>query len=353
MLRLVRTTCIFPPTSGIMASLAAIPTGRPTPWKPHSNFASAATTQWLKRLCEAQTTAASFEEIEEIEKQLDSGASIEDIYEAQETINTNETEEEKTMKYEISFIRNNVSQCNIYEARTEEAAQAYFTERNPEAKICGIIEQRGSVKPGMPVVIVPAGWESRYWDEISNRVFSAVTDTFRSLESAGVISDLEIEPIPAQPQEEPAAATQERSADQENREHCKRIAEDLEAYANGDMYRCPECGEVFKWDNDRYSEDVYLCPCCQAVVYECDLEAQSLYDYFSDCLDIEYRVSGRARDSYKSARIMVAFGGPTIYVDTASRAVELYWWTDRASYLLSQDVCDEIDNWAEEMWCCL
>lgn len=156
-------------------------------------------------------------------------------------------------------------------------------------------------------------------------------------------------------QEAPAAAPQERSADQENREHCKRIAKDLEAYANGDMYRCPECGEVFKWDNDRYTDDVYLCPCCQAVVDECDLEAQSLYDYFSDCLDIEYRVSGRAcdRDSLRSVRIMVAYGGPTIYIDTASRSVELYWWTDRASYLIDSDVCDQIDDWAAEMWCCL
>jgi hypothetical protein len=119
--------------------------------------------------------------------------------------NTNEPEEEKTMKYEISFIRNNVNQCNIYEARTEEAAQAYFAERKPDATICGIVEHRGSIKPGMPVVIVPAEWERRYWDEISSRVFSAVTNTFRCLESAGVISDLEIEPIPAQPQEEPAA----------------------------------------------------------------------------------------------------------------------------------------------------
>jgi predicted RNA-binding Zn-ribbon protein involved in translation (DUF1610 family) len=192
--------------------------------------------------------------------------------------------------------------------------------------------------------------------DTAERIGRSEGHTLRNGEAWSFIRYIEKTDVPAEmeaAQEAPAAAPQERSAEQENREHCKRIAEDLEAYANGDMYRCPECGDVFKWDNDRYADDVYLCPCCQTVVDECDLEAQSLYDYFSDCLDIEYRVSGRARDSYKSARIMVAFGGPTIYVDTASKAVELYWWTDHASHLLSQDVCDAIDEWAEEMWCCL
>ena len=49
---------------------------------------------------------------------------------------------------------------------------------------------------------------------------------------------------------------------------------------------------------------------------------------------------------------MVAFGGPTIYIDSATRAVELYWWTDRASYPISRDAADALDEWAQELWTC-
>ena len=136
----------------------------------------------------------------------------------------------------------------------------------------------------------------------------------------------------------------------ENREYCKHVALELEAYAEGSIYRCPECNEILTLPDD--VGDKYRCPHCGSVSDVDDLEQQSLCDYFSDCLDIEYRVSGRGRDTFRSVRIMVAFGGPNIYIDTASKAVELYWWGDRASYPLSYDVCDAIDDWAAEMWCC-
>lgn len=137
----------------------------------------------------------------------------------------------------------------------------------------------------------------------------------------------------------------------ENRNRCKRIAEDIEAYANGLIYRCPECDEILELPEN--VGDKYCCPHCKTVSAIDDLERQSLYDYFSDCLDIEYRVSGRGSDDYRSVCIMVACGGPNIYVDTASKQVELYWWTDRASYPLSYSACDEIDEWAEEYWRCI
>lgn len=145
--------------------------------------------------------------------------------------------------------------------------------------------------------------------------------------------------------------TGQEKTDRENREHCQRIAQGVEDYAEGRVYRCPECGGILTLPDD--VGDKYRCPDCETVSDVDDLEEQSLYDYFSDCLDVEYRVSGRAHDAFRSVCIMVACGGPNIYIDTASRAVELYWWTDRASYPLSHDVCDAIDDWASEMWACL
>ena len=149
-----------------------------------------------------------------------------------------------------------------------------------------------------------------------------------------------------------AGMTQEET-NVENRNHCKRIAEEVEAYANGEIYRCPECGECFNEDMSPSDDDNCVCPGCKETVSIHDLEQQTLYDYFSDCLDIEYRVSGRGADDLRSVCIMIACGGPNIYIDTATKQVELYWWTDRANYPLSYSVCNEIDDWADEYWRCM
>ena len=146
----------------------------------------------------------------------------------------------------------------------------------------------------------------------------------------------------------------------DNRKHCENIAKDLEAYANCEVYRCPECGEVFSLYEDGNYESAdtaadgiekATCPGCGYVSEDTnDFEPLSLYDYFDDCLDIEYRVGSDKQ--LRSVRIMVAWGGPNIYIDTASRAVELYWWGDNASYPIDSDVCDEIDQYFEEIYNC-
>ena len=136
----------------------------------------------------------------------------------------------------------------------------------------------------------------------------------------------------------------------EHNEHCKSIAEELEKYVDGLMYRCPECGEIIEFDDECYDEEnkSYCCPCCGESV-DCNyMEQLSLYDYFEDCLDIEYRCDGSK--NFRSVCIMVACGGPNIYIDTGSKNVELYWWTESGRYSLSRDVVAAIDEWAEEMW---
>jgi predicted RNA-binding Zn-ribbon protein involved in translation (DUF1610 family) len=152
--------------------------------------------------------------------------------------------------------------------------------------------------------------------------------------------------------------TRQEKTDRENWEHCKRIAEELEAYAAGSAYKCPYCGNVHTWDEYEASEHenadeetAYTCPSCEWEINECDLEALSLYDFFADCLDIEYRC-GSDRE-YRSVSIMVACGGPNIYIDTAEKAVLLYWWTDRARYYLSSEAVEAVDDWAREYWECI
>ena len=140
-----------------------------------------------------------------------------------------------------------------------------------------------------------------------------------------------------------AGMTQEQT-DRENREHCQRIAEEIAAYTDGRVFRCPHCDGVFP------IEDGHKCPHCGEEIDDGDAEQMSVYDYFEDVYDIEYRISGNGE--YRSVCIMVACGGPNIYIDTASGDVELYWWGDRARYPLSSAARDEIDSYFEELYQC-
>lgn len=145
------------------------------------------------------------------------------------------------------------------------------------------------------------------------------------------------------------ATRKERDADRENWEHCRRIAEEVEAYADGLVHRCPDCGNRIQLPEN--VGDKYRCPDCGQVHDLDDLEQLSIWDYMEDILDIEYRCGSDRK--YRSCQIMVAYGGPNIYIDTASGAVELYWWTDRAKYYLDSDAVSAVDDWAEEYWNCL
>ena len=130
----------------------------------------------------------------------------------------------------------------------------------------------------------------------------------------------------------------------ENRKHCIEIARILEAINEGRVYRCPECGE-FITEGDK------ICHCCKAEIDLDDCEQASFFDYFTDsAFDIEYRIgSDRA---FRSARIMVACGGPNIFVDTGAREIQLYWWTDRASCPIDPEACEAINECFEELYNC-
>ena len=143
--------------------------------------------------------------------------------------------------------------------------------------------------------------------------------------------------------------TTKEQTDRENFEYCLHVAKEVEAYGEGRVYRCEECGEVVLIDDDDEQEE-YTCPHCGATCDARDLEQLCLWDYFNDCFDIEYRVDGQK--NYRSVRIMIACGGPNVYIDTASRAVELYWWSDRAECPIDIDICNEIDTIFEEYFDC-
>jgi len=72
-------------------------------------------------------------------------------------------------------------------------------------------------------------------------------------------------------------------------------------------------------------------------------------DYLQDCLDIQYIVTGASE--YLGARILVAFGGPNIWINTQSELVEGYWWGDYAAARIDGDSIG-LDECLSELWEC-
>lgn len=152
------------------------------------------------------------------------------------------------------------------------------------------------------------------------------------------------------------AEEEQRKTNEDNRAHCKRIADDIERIISGGAYKCPHCGMIIEKDEDTENdnedgETCYICPECGKEIEDGDLDEISLYDYFDDGVyNIDYIVD--SNKEYQSARIMVSCGGPNIYIDTDKQAVCLYWWSDRAQYYLSRAATDAVDEFAREMYEC-
>lgn len=124
----------------------------------------------------------------------------------------------------------------------------------------------------------------------------------------------------------------QEKTDRQNTDYCKSIADRLYLIATGEAYKDPETGEIVYDEDDTTDE----------------YEPADMLDYFSDVLDIQYTVD---QDRiYKGVRLLVAFGGPNIWVDTMTGSVNLYWWSDRASYPLDRCTIDAIDDMASELW---
>lgn len=79
-----------------------------------------------------------------------------------------------------------------------------------------------------------------------------------------------------------------------------------------------------------------------------DGEEMSAFDYLQDALDIEYVVNGK-RD-YLGARVLVAFGGPNIWVNTRTKTVDGYWWGESATASFTDGI--GLDDALEEIFHC-
>jgi hypothetical protein len=74
----------------------------------------------------------------------------------------------------------------------------------------------------------------------------------------------------------------------------------------------------------------------------------SAFDYLQDALDIEYIVNSKGE--YLGARVLVAFGGPNIWVNTRTKTIEGYWWGDSAFATFQDNL--GLDDALSELWAC-
>lgn len=140
--------------------------------------------------------------------------------------------------------------------------------------------------------------------------------------------------------------------DYDNTAHCIAIACELDDITNGYIVRCSECGEwIMEPDTSTDADTITLeCGCEIETIDADDLKKVDVWDYFNDheIYDIEYRIDSEGR--YRSAHVMIACGGPNIYIDTKSQRVELNWWGDEASASLSCAAVEMLDEYFEELY---
>ena len=82
-----------------------------------------------------------------------------------------------------------------------------------------------------------------------------------------------------------------------------------------------------------------------------DIESEgefSAFDYLQDALEIEYIVN--SKKEYLGARVLVAFGGPNIWINTRTKTVEGSWWSDSASASFQDNI--GLDEALEELFSC-
>jgi hypothetical protein len=79
-----------------------------------------------------------------------------------------------------------------------------------------------------------------------------------------------------------------------------------------------------------------------------DDQPMTAFDYLGDALDIEYIVNSKAE--YLGARVLVAFGGPNIWINTRTNTVEGQWWGDSCKATYKDNI--GLDEALEELWNC-
>lgn len=81
-------------------------------------------------------------------------------------------------------------------------------------------------------------------------------------------------------------------------------------------------------------------------------EESPIMDWLEGVLDIQWIVSSD-KQTLLGARLLVAFGGPNIWVDTSRGIVEGYWWQDSAFESFDNtENSSELHDYLKMIWDC-
>ena len=113
-----------------------------------------------------------------------------------------------------------------------------------------------------------------------------------------------------------------------------------------DIAAATEAGSPFGWINPDTDEHTMSAP-------ETDDDRTTFVearagDYLADVLDIQYLVGSDRQ--YRAARILIAFGGPTAWIDTRTGMLEVTWWSAPETRPLPGAFIDGLDEYLSEMW---
>ena len=120
------------------------------------------------------------------------------------------------------------------------------------------------------------------------------------------------------------------SFDSKCKDMCRRIALQLDAMADGTLYR--DCFGNY----------------CIARDPEPSWVQADAYEYFEDVYAVRYVIDQDL--DYIGARILVACGGPNIWVDTCAQQIELFWGLTHETYRFGADAADVIDDMFSEYY---
>lgn len=120
-------------------------------------------------------------------------------------------------------------------------------------------------------------------------------------------------------------------------------------YANSiadELWTLDSSGDIFPHDCERDEAEREKTPCEEAPECMDDLGA---WGYLRDVLDIEYRVGSDRQ--YRSAKVLIAFGGPNAWIDTDTQELIVYW-DERVTRPIPEQFCTELDEYLEELFSC-
>ena len=100
---------------------------------------------------------------------------------------------------------------------------------------------------------------------------------------------------------------------------------------------CTECGATLGKSS--------LCPECETH----NPDILSGFDYISDVLDVNWVLDSNRE--FKGARLLVAFGGPNIWINTDTQTVGGHWWGESFTSSYNHDEMD-IEGACDEWFGC-